>query len=157
MKLAHSSACLSCCIRERYTSNNVAKYMSSKNSQSDKNHRQKPQLNKKINSWDQRGKFTLTVSQNLKRSYYSCVHNVHVAFYEYFAGTKETEVINKGNFLMSALHREMTNVYIQRYCSHGNHNSASLCTYIKEYVYARKMRYGFFGKNNIDFTDFCMC
>lgn len=95
----------------------------------------------------------------MKRNYYSslCSHYVHNTFYECFAGAWETQVIDKGNFLMSALHREMTNVYIQRYCSHGNHNSASLCkcTYIKEYAYARKMRYGFFGEHSIDFSDKC--
>lgn len=60
-------------------------------------------------------------------------------FYRCIDGVQETMVINKGNFLLSALHREMTNLYIRRYCSHRNHNSANLCTYIKEYVYAREI------------------
>lgn len=51
----------------------------------------------------------------------------------------------------------MTNVHIQSERPHGNHNSATLRTYIMEYVYAKGMRYGLGGSYNFDFTDEGAC
>lgn len=53
-----------------------------------------PQLNKKINSWDQREKFRLTVSEILKRTCL-CVHSVHASFMNVLLGSKKLRLLIK--------------------------------------------------------------